>query len=191
MFSPCYPKCLDMTSRSTSIPALTVSVKLQWCQQILQGAFAAPWDGEAALCLSGRLRYGGISVVDHTHRKSHLQSHWVMAIFCCPGAFHTPGDRTQLFQQLSALCSYLSTHPGASGQALLSPLLKQALTPPRIHSLLTLFHFYLAVVSPRLSQFLLSSYLPFIPSHSQSMSALIQINFKTHLFLSVSACHLC
>lgn len=38
----------------------------------------------------------------HTHCKSHLQSHWVMAIFCCPGAFHTPNDCTQLFQQLAA-----------------------------------------------------------------------------------------
>lgn len=86
-----------------------------------------------------------------------------MAIFCCPCAFHTPDDRTQLFQQLSALGSYLSTRPGASGRALLSPLLKQALTP-HIHSLLTLFHFYLAVVSSPLPRFLLSSYLLFILS---------------------------
>ena len=55
-------------------------------------------------------------LITHTHTqcKSHLQSYWVMAIFCCPGAFHTPDHRTQSFQQLSAPCSYLSTHPGAS-----------------------------------------------------------------------------
>lgn len=42
--------------------------------------------------------------------------------FCCPGAFHTLSDQTQLLQHLSALCSYLSTHPGVSYWALLSLL---------------------------------------------------------------------
>lgn len=124
----------------------------------------AHWEGGAAFCSSGSLRYGEISVVDHTHRKSHPQSHWVMSTFCCPGAFHTHNDQTQLLRQLAALCSYVSTHSEARRWALLSLLLKEALTFLH-HPLLTLFHFYLAFASPRLPQFLicLSFSLPLKP----------------------------
>lgn len=72
--------------------------------------------------------------------------------------------------QLSA--PYLSTHPGASRRALLPPLLIQSLTP-RIHSLLTLFQFYLAVLGFPSFFSVLSAFL----SHSHTMSTLIQIHF--------------
>lgn len=103
-------KKLKRWKMSISIPAVMVSVKLQRCPRIFTRYLsAALQDKEPVFCSSGRLRYGGGSVVDHTHCKSHLQSYWVMAIFCCPGAFHTPDDHTQLYQQLLSLCSYLST----------------------------------------------------------------------------------
>lgn len=173
MFSLCYP------SRNVSTPRHWRSVRSSdGANRYLQGAFAAPWDGAAAVCFSGRLRYGGISVVDHTHCKSRLlQSHWVMATFCCPGAFHTPDYRTQLYRQLSALCSYLSTHPGASRRALLAPLLKQALTP-RIFTHFSLYFTFIWLSSPlHIPQFILICL-----SFSQTTSALILISFKTHLF---------
>lgn len=80
--------------------------------------------------------------------------------FCCPGAFHAPDDRTQLFLQLSARI-YCPIQERVARLGSLS--LKRALTP-HFHSLLTLFHFYLAVISPRLStQFLLSLSLCPVP----------------------------
>lgn len=122
----------------------------------LQGAFHAPWDGVTAFCSSGRLRYGGISAVDHTHCKSNLQSYWVMAMFCCPGTFHTSDDQTQLFQLLSALCSSIDPSR-ASRQALLSTetgtYFTYSLTFPNF------IFYYLTVVCSHLPQFLLSSYL--------------------------------
>lgn len=91
-FPVCHPspKSSEMTSggSSVSIAALAVSVKPWRCQQIF---YKVPllhlrrrrppllWD-----------RHGGICVVDHTRTVNLTpQSHWVIAIFCCPGAFHT------------------------------------------------------------------------------------------------------
>lgn len=48
----------------------------------------------------------------HTHCKSHLQSHWVMAIFLLPWCF----SHSQWLYSIipAAPGSYLSTHPGVS-----------------------------------------------------------------------------
>lgn len=91
-FPVCHPspKSSEVTSGgcSVSIAALAVSVKPRRCQQIF---YKVP-----LLHLRSRRppllwdRHGGICVVDHTRTVNLApQSHWVIAIFCCPGAFHT------------------------------------------------------------------------------------------------------
>lgn len=154
---------------------------LSGANRYLQGAFAVPRDGAAALRLPGRLRYGGISVVDHTRRKSRPPISLSYGHFLLPSRFsHSPWPDSIIPAALSPPLISIDPSRSRSAGPLLPPLLKQALTP-RTHSLLTLFHFYLAVASARLAQFRLSSYLPFVLLHSQTMPALIQINFETHL----------
>lgn len=86
----------------------------------LQGAFNGPRERRAALCSAGRLRYGEISAVDHTHRKSHTPISLSYIHFPLLWRFHSDNDQTRLFQQLAALCSYVSTHPEAAVAGLCS-----------------------------------------------------------------------
>lgn len=133
-------------------------------------------------------RYGGISVVDHTHCKSPpTPVSLSYGYFLLPWRFsHCRWPDSIIPAALSSLL--ISIDPSRSkslGSALSSS--KQALNSAysvTSHPISLLF-------GPWLPHFLLSSYLlsalisvspPFILSRSQTTSALIQINFKTHLF---------
>lgn len=130
-------------------------------------------------------------LITHTvNLTSNLIELWLfsaaLALFTLPTTGHNHSSSSQLSahiyrpiqKQIARLCSLLCWN-----RHLLLVLAH-----------LTLFHFYLAVISPPL---LLSSYLfsslifPSLPLiRSQTMSTVIQINFKTHLsfFLSPSIC---
>lgn len=70
----------DIWEPNTSTQVLVDNVKLEWYQQVYARCLCCPLGRT-------RLRHRLISVVDHTHRKSHLHSHWVMSIFSCLALF--------------------------------------------------------------------------------------------------------
>lgn len=150
--------CSKMTSGSWMhrFPALMVGVNLERCQQILTRCLCPPpphpppgRELQPSAPLGGR--YEGISVVDHTHIVNPTpQSRWVMAAFCCPGAFHTPDDRTQLFQLLSAQIYRPIGEPVAGLCSALLSIKTGTNSTYSIHSLLSVFHFLdLAIFCPR------------------------------------------
>lgn len=118
----------------------------------LQGAFAVPQLPDTL----ERPRYGRIAVIDHTHCKSLLpvsSSYGSFLLLGCFSHIQQPDSITA-----AALRSYLSTRPWV-----LSCVAKQALD--LMCSLLTLFHFYLGVLSSQHHWFcLVSSQLLFYPS---------------------------
>lgn len=157
----------DTWEPNVLIQMLAVSVKLERLHGYLQGAFAGPRERRAALCSTGSdsdIEKSLLLIIHFVNLSPPISlSHIHFPPRCAFALTMTRLDYSSSLQ-LSALTYRPILKQEFLGSAL--SLLK--------HAVLTPFHFYLAVTSPRPPQFLPGSYLP--PFLSLSLSK----NVRSH-----------
>lgn len=132
------PICfLPLSKPNVSIPALTVGVKLEWCQQIF------------TRCLCGALGRSSSCLL-------FWETHMEVSLLLIIHVVNLTSNLIELWQLSAALALFTLPMTGLNYFSSSQP---SSIDPSRSESLACL-----AVVSPRLPQFLHSFYLPFILS---------------------------